>query len=427
VIDRFRTEARFFTRRRKLMFEDLVVLILYAHRRPMQNALNFLYRQLDRLGDLVTASAYSQARRKIKPELFSYLRQEMLTIFYQPADPAEPIDPTEPPIATWCGRRLVGGDVTMLNLPETARLRREFTVQPTARSEQGVIQAAGLVCFDVLNDVVLGGHLLKRQSVRQMLVEHALEDLQPTDVLVLDREFGDTGLMAYLCHTQQDFIIRVQTRHFVREVATFVASGDLEAIVTVGVAPKQKEFARGHGLAPTMRLRLIRYDLPGGEVEVLVTSLLDTTLYSRAKIIEAYGLRWNIETYFDRLKNLFEVERFSSTTPQAIAQDFQGMLFLSTLESILTREATQALDRRSQDRRCVYRQKVNRSVSYAVVLETVIELLCDTAKSIETVLGEISQLLMTNPTLIRPGRSNKRTPLPQSQRPRYLRYRRRLT
>lgn len=360
-VERFRTEARFFTRRRKLVFEDLVE------------------------------------------------------------------GPAEDPIVTWCDRRLVGGDITMINLPETPHLRRTYSVQTNTRSTMGVVQAAGLVCFDLLNDVTLGGHLLKRASAGQMLREHGVNDLAPGDVLVLDREFGDTGLMAFLCHRKQDFIIRVKTTQFLTEVRQFVESGALEAIVEIRVAPKQRALARAHDLPMQMTLRLVRHDLPTGTVEVLITSLLDQLCYSRASIIEAYGLRWNIETFFDRLKNIFELERFSSTTSQGVEQDFHGMLFLSTLESILTRPAARALRHGSQERGCKQHQTVNRSVSYAALLEMIIELLCDTGKSVDTVLEEITLLLMKKPQAIRPGRSYKRTPLNQSKQPRYLRYRRRLT
>lgn len=387
----------------------------------MQNAINFLYRQLDRLGELITASAYSQARRKIRPELFTYLRQEMLTVFYRSDEP------DEEPIVRWCGRRLVGGDITMINLPDVKRLRQQYTVQTNKPSDTGVVQAAGLVCFDVLNDVALSAHLLKRASAKQMLIEHAIADLDPTDVLLLDREFGDSGLIAYLCDKKQDFIIRVQSVTFLKDVTAFVASGALDAIVEVPVALKQREFAREHQLAATVSVRLIRYDLPSGDVEVLLTSLIDRSLYSRTDIITAYGLRWNIETYFDRLKNFFELERFSSKTPQAIEQDFQGIIFLSTLESILTRPANTALDQQSKERKHKFPQKVNRSVSYAVLLDTVIELLCDTSKTTAQVLEEITLLLMTSPTSIRPNRSYPRTLMPKSQRHRYLRYTKRLT
>ncbi|HZS09376.1 MAG TPA: hypothetical protein VFD58_31375 [Blastocatellia bacterium] len=38
-----------------------------------QNALNKFFRELDQLDQLVTASAYCQARQKLRPELFAHL------------------------------------------------------------------------------------------------------------------------------------------------------------------------------------------------------------------------------------------------------------------------------------------------------------------------------------------------------------------
>jgi hypothetical protein len=45
-----------------------------------------------------------------------------------------------------------------------------------------------------------------------------------------------------------------------------------------------------------------------------------------------YGWREGGETYYDRLKNIFEVERFSGRSVLSIEQDFYGVIFLATLQ-----------------------------------------------------------------------------------------------
>jgi len=55
-----------------------------------------------------------------------------------------------------------------------------------------------------------------------------------------------------------------------------------------------------------------------------------------------YGKRWGVETYFDWLKNLLEVERFSSRKVVGIEQDFYEIVFLSTLASVLMKEEEEA-------------------------------------------------------------------------------------
>ena len=58
------------------------------------------------------------------------------------------------------------------------------------------------------------------------------------------------------------------------------------------------------------------------------------------------------QTYFDRVKNIFELERFSGTTLTAIEQDFYGVIFLASLESVLTKPAQAVLATQSQHREC---------------------------------------------------------------------------
>ena len=75
TVHRFRVAARDWTRQRKLPFALVLLLIVRGHKLPLQHALNMVFGTLDTLADLPTASAYSQARRKLKPEVFLYLNQ----------------------------------------------------------------------------------------------------------------------------------------------------------------------------------------------------------------------------------------------------------------------------------------------------------------------------------------------------------------
>jgi IS4 transposase len=85
-------------------------------------------------------------------------------------------------------------------------------------------------------------------------------------------------------------------------------------------------------------VRLVRVRLDSGEIEVLMTSLLDGKKYQVGDFKWLYGKRWGVETYLDRLKNQLEVERFSSKKLIGVEQDFYGVVFISTLESALSKE-----------------------------------------------------------------------------------------
>jgi hypothetical protein len=85
-----------------------------------------------------------------------------------------------------------------------------------------------------------------------------------------------------------------------------------------------RAFVKQHGLAESLRLRLIRVGLDNGSTEVLLTTLLDSPAYPAPEFKQVYGWRWGEETFFDRLKNIFEAERFSGTSPLSIGKTSTG-------------------------------------------------------------------------------------------------------
>jgi hypothetical protein len=76
----------------------------------------------------------------------------------------------------------------------------------------------------------------------------------------------------------------------------------------------------------------VKFKLENGEEEVLLTTLCDQKEYPREEFYELYGWRWRDETYYDRIKNIFEVERFSGQTEVSIKQDFYGVILLASLK-----------------------------------------------------------------------------------------------
>src|SRR5258706_437460 len=99
------------------------------------------------------------------------------------------------------------------------------------------------------------------------------------------------------------------------------------------------------------------------------TTCANQRRYPHAEFKEVYHWRWNEETYFGRIKNIFEVERFSGFSEVAIKQDFFGVIFLATLESILAKSAQADLSARDIKRQTKTRARVNRAISYLALVD----------------------------------------------------------
>lgn len=79
-------------------------------------------------------------------------------------------------------------------------------------------------------------------------------------------------------------------------------------------------------------------------------TLCDRKKYPRSGFCKVYGWRWRDETYYDPIKNIFEVERFSGLSEESIKQDFYGDIFLASLESILSWETERELEELAVER-----------------------------------------------------------------------------
>jgi hypothetical protein len=400
IIACFRVADTDFTRHRVFSFAMLAVLIVRGHKLSMQNALNKFFSSLGQVWHVPSSSAYSQARAKLKPELFLYLNQVVQQDFYELAGQAEHV-------RRWRGHRLLGLDASFLNLPDTTETRAAFSVQANQHEGAECVQALASVVFDLLNDVGVSAGLGRRQAEKNFLFTEHLATTSEGDCLVMDRLYADYAVMAYLVSKKREFVVRFP-RHRFTQVNAFFESREAEKVVELEVPHSSRDFVRKEALPHRIKVRLIRVMLESGEEEVLGTSLIDKPKYPRAEFKQVYGWRWNEETYFDRLKNIFELERFSGMSVSSVEQDFYGMIFLTTLESVLSKAAQEELAHESSVRETKHVAQVNRVVSYVALMDRVVELFCDHQANKAELLEELHHLFQTNPTRQRVGREHER-------------------
>jgi len=117
IKSRYRKTEKDWKRERKLSFEQVLILILKGHKYPIQNSLNKFFEQMNDLKIVPTASAYCQARDKIKSKVFKEMSNKVVEDFYRLYD-----------IKKWKSRRLIGIDGSKINFPNTADLRNRYKV-----------------------------------------------------------------------------------------------------------------------------------------------------------------------------------------------------------------------------------------------------------------------------------------------------------
>lgn len=106
------------SRQRTLTFLRVVVLRLTGHKHALPNALNRFFRALGLVPAVPTASASSPARQKVAPALFQHVNQLVVEQFYA-------LCASDGGVKWWQGRRVLGSDGTMINLPDTVATRHQ--------------------------------------------------------------------------------------------------------------------------------------------------------------------------------------------------------------------------------------------------------------------------------------------------------------
>ena len=292
--------------------------MLSGFKASVQNELNAFFAHLDNQADLiriVSAQAFSKARLQFSHLAFLKLNQRLISLVMQ-----------QLAVPRWNGLRVVAADASKM---------RMFMKDATKRLSREVIAFAlylpGL-------EMTLSYQLYSaEESERQMLFEH-LGQLEPDDLLVLDRGYPARWLIAYLIQHQIPFCMRVDVTGFA-DVKSFLRSGLNEQWVTIR-KPDARDCHDYGCQALTSNVRLVRVLTPNGRIHVMMTSLLDATVYPANDFSALYHSRWRIEEAFKRLKHRLALENTSGLSSLAAQQDFGAKILADNLHALTVIEAT---------------------------------------------------------------------------------------
>ena len=329
-----RTHETAFSRQRILTFPVLVAFLLCAFKGSLQSLLDELFATLNgSLVRVVSKSALSQARQKLKATVFEALNERLLCSLAALL-----------PEPRWRGLRLVAVDSTTLRLPPWLENQAEFGVQLDSGGQPYVL-ARALGLFATTSRLMLKATLAPFAIGERVLLASLLPHLADDDLLIMDRGFPAIWLFTLLQQRAVPFLARMDGTQW-PAVERFLRSGKGETVVTLAVsdAARRQAEAAGQSLVDkTLTLRLIKFVLPNGTIEVLATSLIDSQAYPTDDFQSLYHARWNLEEAFKLLKHRLYLEQFSGELPESIRQDFHAKIFTANLAEALARSTYETL------------------------------------------------------------------------------------
>jgi len=407
-----------FTRRRRLTFPIVMLLVLQKTVKSIQRHLHEFLRELAS-GEPLTppgSGAFTHARAKLKHSAFIELNQIVVLPVVYGAEAAAGVQ-------RWKGHRLLGVDSSLARLPNSAALREEFGAVAVANQggSTGTVYPGGRVSviYDVLNRIALDCRLESSVLGEVDLAIAQLPCASRGDLLLSDRGFAGYVYLAWHHHLGLDYVVRCSTQSFgaAQELFRQNQAGQ-SRVAQLRPSSESRAQAKRLGLPMELAVRFVSVRLPDGSLEVLATSLLDEKKYSVKELGELYAKRWGHETFYGLIKGRLDLENFSGQTVEAVRQDFFATMLLCNLESVLTRPASEALKAGSASHE--HPKQINRAVSYHALKDQMLDLLWSD-RPVAQVIGQLQHLFMAAPGSVRPDRKPPRRPPSFNRSNHYLR------
>ncbi len=394
---------RAFCRQRILCFKTTVLLILNALKRSLSIEIYEFFDNLPQKNNC-SKQAFSKQRRKLKPEFFQDWNSVLVDSFYRH---------NKGEYRRWKGLRIWTIDGSSVALPDTEILRNKYG-QTTNQRGNGDPVARICVLYDVLNEIAIRGLLHPYTVAEETVVPDILEGQDTSDTLILfDRGYPSYWSMHQLIEKGPFFLMRAACN--ANNVVKSFLAGEQDDIIVEMRPPysslvKLNEMGVNISKEKTIRLRLVKFVLDSGQVEVLITNLYDAALYRVEDMKHPYNMRWGIETYYGYIKQELQLGQFSGLAPVCIEQDFAANLFLFNLQSLVEKQCITFVESIGKKRKHQY--KINKNISWASLKHLVVKLFL--AKEPILILDELQKLFCDYLEPVRPGRKypreKKRTP-----------------
>lgn len=198
----------------------------------------------------------------------------------------------------------------------------------------GALGGKGLVCWDLHNGLVSAlastadGHTNDCALVPALLAQ-VRPKLDGCVLWLADCQFCDLNQLEQFAQDDHHFLVRYHPKtQFCPDPSRPAQQGTDRR----GRHFRQEWGWLGRPANPRRRyVRRLSLERPGEKAVVLVSDLLDETLYPADDLLELYLMRWGIEGIFQKITEVFSLSRLISSSPQGTVFQLAFCLLLYNL------------------------------------------------------------------------------------------------
>lgn len=387
-----RRPEQHFTRRRKLPLEQLLLLLLRFGSGSLSRELLDFFRHAP---DTVSASALVQQRNKLIPDAMAHL-------FRQFTD-------TLPCRGAFAGYRLLAVDGSDVKIPPNPKDADSYHQGTSGQRGYNLLHLNAL--YDLENHLYLDALVQKDRKKHEIQALIAMAERQSFQAIVLaDRNYESYNLMAHLEKKSWHYLIRAKEgKKGAVSALHLPETSEVDLPVTLLLTRKltaQRRAESGRyrvipaantfdflepgsdGVYP-LSFRLVRFPLPDGSSETLLTNLPRDQV-PLAALKQLYARRWGIETSFRKLKYTVGLLHFHGRKTDFVMQELYARLTMyNYVQAIIAAEVQEQGSKK-------YVYQVNSTTAFHI---------CRDFLRGAVSPGTLSTLLRRHLLPVRPGRS----------------------
>ena len=238
----------------------------------------------------------------------------------------------------WHGRRLLGFDGTLVQLPSDKKLHQSYAPPRNKRGASKHPQALLVGLVGLWSGLCYSFTLVPQAQAEQWCACWLTRHLRRNDLVLADRNFASYEIIARILHRGADFLFRLPCNRFHKLPRRPTNSGHPHEWLVELKLPAALRKRCPH-LPTTMTVRILEYQIPGYRVSWMITSLLDTQAYPYGEIVALYHQRWNQETFHREWKHTLQLSNLRSHSPQGILKEVFVQLILNNAIRAMQAEA----------------------------------------------------------------------------------------
>jgi len=254
----------------------------------------------------------------------------------------------------WKGRRVSLVDGTTSSMPDTPRNQRAFPQAKTQGIGLGfpIVRMAVIISLatGVVRDMALGPYKGKGTG-EPALLRALLDGLAADEIVLGDRYFGSFFMLASLIRREVDGLFRMyQGRKFDFRRGRRLGVEDHLVTWTKPQRPDWMDEETYAQIPDEMTVRELRFKVEqsGFRVDnvVLVTTMLDATMYSKEELADLYLQRWNVELDLRSIKDVLQMDVLRCKSPEMVEKEIWMHLLAYNLIRGVMAQAAEAHEKR---------------------------------------------------------------------------------